>query len=187
MSELYSEYVSGHQKILFRRHASSTRSIWLAAKTGVTSTAENNAARAFARAYEVIKCIDDPSNVPCVPVDAATTRSMSQGKSQVIDVNVMSDRSNQNNDQGDGNDSSTTSTDDFDLKSPDLNTRHALRAEQLADTSLKRAWSLAEKNKGNFFLKNDLLYHADHVMGQRCSSYVFPKLKEKRCAAQLMM
>ena len=41
-----------------------------------------------------------------------------------------------------------------------------LRDEQRADPTLERAWVWAQKNKNNFFVKDELLYHCNKVLQQ---------------------
>ena len=49
-----------------------------------------------------------------------------------------------------------------------------LRSDQRKDTNLNRAWTLAEKGKGNFYIKDDLLFHRDQVMGQKVEQICVP-------------
>jgi len=49
------------------------------------------------------------------------------------------------------------------------------KAEQLADVALQKAWSLAKVNKGHFFIKNDLSYHHDTVLGQPVEQLCLPR------------
>ena len=49
-----------------------------------------------------------------------------------------------------------------------------LRDEQRIDISLKGAWLSAEKGKGNFYVKDDLLYHRDKVMGLKVDQLCVP-------------
>jgi len=41
--------------------------------------------------------------------------------------------------------------------------KNAFQSEQMNDVTLEKAWSQAKIEKGNFFIKNDLLYHRDQV------------------------
>lgn len=59
-----------------------------------------------------------------------------------------------------------------DVKRADVDT---LKAEQLADETLKPCWLLAKQNKGHFYVKNDLLYH------KRSSSCVYLFVGEQQC------
>lgn len=49
-----------------------------------------------------------------------------------------------------------------------------LKAEQLADETLKPCWLMAKQSKGNFFVKNGLLYHYDRVLGQQVEQLCLP-------------
>ena len=58
----------------------------------------------------------------------------------------------------------------LDPVSRDLRDDHdVLRDEQRADPTLERAWVWAQKNKNNFFVKDELLYHRDKVLQQNGS------------------
>ena len=59
-----------------------------------------------------------------------------------------------------------------------------LRDEQRMDISLRRPWSLAEEGKGSFYVKDDLLYHRDQVMGQKVEQICVPTgRREEICHA----
>jgi transposase InsO family protein len=49
-----------------------------------------------------------------------------------------------------------------------------LRAEQLADDTLANCWSLAKTDKGDFFIRDGILYHRDNILGQPVSQLVLP-------------
>jgi len=49
------------------------------------------------------------------------------------------------------------------------------KAEQLTDVTLQKAWSIARINKGHFFIKDDLLYHSDTVLGQPVEQLSLPQ------------
>ena len=49
-----------------------------------------------------------------------------------------------------------------------------LHNEQFADESLQTCWSLAEQDKGNFLVKDKLLYHRDQILGQTVQQLCLP-------------
>ena len=49
-----------------------------------------------------------------------------------------------------------------------------VRDEQRADPTLERAWVWAQKNKNNFFVKDELLYHRDKVLQQNVQQICLP-------------
>jgi hypothetical protein len=50
-----------------------------------------------------------------------------------------------------------------------------LQREQLADDTLKGCWQMAKCGKGQFFIKDDLLFHHEKVCGQTIEGLVVPK------------
>lgn len=119
-------------------------------------------------AYNVLKCSVELPREQEVSV-AVTTRS---GKvyDQSMQTSVVNDDKDKNN---------SAATDDLSmtdaLPTTDMSDRDALREEQLADESLKKCWSWAKVNKGNFYVENGLLYHQDHVLGQKVQQLCLPK------------
>jgi hypothetical protein len=55
-----------------------------------------------------------------------------------------------------------------------------LRQEQLLDTELRGCWTLAKRGKGNYFVKDDLLYRWEVVTGQRMEMLVVPSTRYKQ-------
>jgi hypothetical protein len=53
-------------------------------------------------------------------------------------------------------------------------TADELRVEQLADETLSNCWSLAKTNKGDFFIRDGILYHREYVLGQTVSQLCLP-------------
>jgi hypothetical protein len=49
-----------------------------------------------------------------------------------------------------------------------------LRVEQLADETLSNCWSLAKTNKGDFFIRDGILYHRAYALGQTVSQLCLP-------------
>jgi len=49
-----------------------------------------------------------------------------------------------------------------------------LVAEQVSDPSLSTCWSLANKNKGSYFVKDGLLFHNDVIAGHNCEQLCVP-------------
>jgi len=66
-----------------------------------------------------------------------------------------------------------------DTESPSSDLRKAnaqtLREEQLADETLKGWWRLANLHKGNFVIRDGLLYHKKKILGQEFSQLCLPK------------
>ena len=63
----------------------------------------------------------------------------------------------------------------LDPVSRDVRDEHdVLRDEQRADPTLERAWVWAQKNKNNFFVKGELLYHRDKVLQQNVQQICLP-------------
>jgi len=61
----------------------------------------------------------------------------------------------------------------LDPVSRDVRDEHdVLRDEQRADPTLERAWVWAQKNKNNFFVKDELLYHRDQSSTAKCAENV---------------
>lgn len=48
------------------------------------------------------------------------------------------------------------------------------KQEQLDDTSLAGCWRLANQNKGAYFVRDELLCHNEHIMGQRVDQLCVP-------------
>ena len=49
-----------------------------------------------------------------------------------------------------------------------------LHNEQICDESLQTCWSLAEQGKGNFLVKDKILYHRDQILGQTVQQLCLP-------------
>ena len=63
----------------------------------------------------------------------------------------------------------------LDPVSRDVRDEHdVLRDEQREDPTLARAWVWAQKNKNNFFVKDELLYHRDKVLQQNVQHICLP-------------
>jgi len=63
----------------------------------------------------------------------------------------------------------------LDPVSRDVRDEHdVLRDEQRVDPTLERAWVWAQKNKNNFFVKNELLYRRDKVLQQNVQQICLP-------------
>ena len=54
-----------------------------------------------------------------------------------------------------------------------------LRSEQLSDTSLKEAWDLAKRGKGNYLVKGGLLFHKDKVCDYEVEQLVVPETRRR--------
>ena len=50
-----------------------------------------------------------------------------------------------------------------------------LRQEQISDESLRGWWSLAKRDEGGFFVKDNILYHSEKILGQNFSQLCLPK------------
>ena len=50
-----------------------------------------------------------------------------------------------------------------------------MHQEQLQDETLRGWWSLAKRGKGRFFVKNNLLYHMEKILGQSFSQLCLPQ------------
>jgi len=50
-----------------------------------------------------------------------------------------------------------------------------MHQKQLEDESLKGWWSRAKRGKGRFFVKDNLLYHMERILGQSFSQLCLPK------------
>jgi len=62
-----------------------------------------------------------------------------------------------------------------------------LRDEQKADPTLKKAWLWAKKNKNNFFVKHELLYHRDKVLQQNVQQLCLPMARGNEVCRMLMI
>ena len=49
-----------------------------------------------------------------------------------------------------------------------------LHQEQKQDVTLTSSWALATKDKGGYYIKNDLLYHSGTIAGQSCEQLCVP-------------
>lgn len=59
----------------------------------------------------------------------------------------------------------------------DNSSRSLLIEEQRNDTTLSGCRKLADRGKGNFLYRGGVLYHIDHVVGQRVEQMVLPKTR----------
>jgi len=59
------------------------------------------------------------------------------------------------------------------------NNQESFLSKQVADESLKNAWTLAANGKGNFYVHDGLLYHHDKVLGQKVNQLCLPRSKIK--------
>jgi hypothetical protein len=73
-------------------------------------------------------------------------------------------------------------TDDFrDIEQPQdvdgdrVADTETLMHEQKSCPPLNKRWELAKKNKGNFFIDNDLLYHHDKILGHKVNQLCLPE------------
>jgi len=63
----------------------------------------------------------------------------------------------------------------LDPVSHDVRDEHdVLRDEQRADQAFERAWVWAQKNKTNFFVKDEHLYHRDKILQQNVQKICLP-------------
>ena len=53
----------------------------------------------------------------------------------------------------------------------------AFRDEQLADETLQTCWLLAKRGKGSLFVKNELLFRRDRILGQSFDQVVLPSCR----------
>ena len=102
-----------------------------------------------------------------------TTRSSSKSVDDSVpdddksDDNINVQTVDDNSDVTDDNDDKTTSgvkSDDFATSS--VASRDDLINEQRADPTLKGCFKLAERNRGGFVIKDELLYHRATILGQ---------------------
>jgi len=52
-----------------------------------------------------------------------------------------------------------------------------MRDEQLNDDTLRGWWSLAKRGKGGFFVKNNLFYRVEKILGNILLTYVYRSLE----------
>jgi len=79
-------------------------------------------------------------------------------------------------DDNDDKTSSDVKNDDFATSSDDsVASRDELINEQRADRTLKGCFKLAERNRGGFVIKDQLLYHRATILGQTFLQLVVPK------------
>ena len=94
------------------------------------------------------------------------------------DDNINVQNVNDNSDVTDDNDDKTSSdvkNDDFATSSDDsVASRDELINEQRADPTLKGCFNLAERNRGGFAVKDELLYHRATILGQTFLQLVVP-------------
>ena len=75
----------------------------------------------------------------------------------------------------------------LDPVSRDVRDEHGvLRDEQRADPTLERAWVWAQKNKNNFFVKDELLYHRDKVLQQNVQQICLPTARRNEVCLSLI-
>ena len=154
-------------------------------------------------AYNVLRCSVQPQfSEDFVTVDVVTTRSGIARNADGIDTkDVVGSAHNADNPSSVGgasgddkvsavtelltplSDRDHSSTVVKNDRKPDtslvsVSDHDALREEQLADDSLKGCWSWANLGKGNFYVRNGLLYHQDHILGQRVEQLCLPKCRQ---------
>ena len=82
-------------------------------------------------------------------------------------------QSNNNDVVNEGNDTSTVST----RETPRSANAETMRKEQLSDLTLKGCWSLAERERGGFYLWQGLLHHHERILGQSFEQLVLPECR----------
>ena len=94
-----------------------------------------------------------------------------------VDVNQTDDVVNGDGINSDGDDN----VDENDINgavNKSVNVRKAsadtLKQEQLADKSLKLCWSLAQRGKGNYFVRDGILYRLERILGQEFEQLCLP-------------
>ena len=106
-------------------------------------------------------------------VNAVLTRSMSQQQSKSTDQDISGhDRSDMNFEQimSFVNGQVIDSEGQLDTNA----SREIFIDEQKNDETLKKAWSFAQKNKANYFVKGGVLFHRDKVCGQKVEQVCLP-------------
>ena len=114
-------------------------------------------------AYNVPKCsVEAPEPVS---VSIVTTRAAADECLDLFDITtVVSELSDGGNDDDNISLSTNSTPCTSSSSSADLSACETLKAEQQVNESLKRAWSFAEQNKCNFYVKDDFLYHRLHFL-----------------------
>jgi len=98
-------------------------------------------------------CINDVIDVDVINID-----------NNVIDGDVMSDVTNADN----GDDDNDVSVD------PRKASADILRTEQKTDRSLAGCWSLAERQKAGYFVRDEILYRQQKMLGHEYEQLVLP-------------
>jgi len=128
------------------------------------------------------KCVvGDKNDIDVVNHDDDVTRSHDTllGNAEIVtddkDSQIESKACNANNMSDDGPVSS-------DPVSRDVRDEHdVLRDEQRADPTRERAWVWAQKNKNNFFVKDELLYHRDNFLQQNVQQIAYRQHVGMKC------
>jgi len=114
----------------------------------------------------------DDSNDTQVDVIQTDNESSDNDNPAVLHSNDVND---ENTDNGLVDDVSGATDRSFSGTRADVKT---MRKEQIEDDTLKGWWSLAKREKGGFFVKDGLLYHAEKILGQSFSQLCLPKTRK---------
>ena len=97
----------------------------------------------------------------------------SNGKQANVLTDVISDTSDSES-QSDSNLDTNDTTKMHTLNSTGTATTSELIADQTADPSLSTGWTLAQKGKGGYFIRDGILFHQGVVAGQNCEQLCVP-------------
>jgi len=99
-----------------------------------------------------------------------------------VDDNMMNDQHSVSSDQNDADvlnadDVNDMNDDDSDVATPSIRTASSeqLIKEQREDRSLANCWSLAQRDKAGYFVRNGILYRKEKIMGQEFEQLCLPR------------
>jgi len=96
-----------------------------------------------------------------------------------VDDDMMNDQHNVSSDHADvlnADDVNDMNDDDSDVVTPSVRTASTqqLIKEQCEDKSLANCWSLAQRGKADYFVRNDILYRKEKILGQEFEQLCLP-------------
>jgi len=102
--------------------------------------------------------------------------------SDTVDDDMMNDQHNVSSDQDDADvlnadDVNDMNDDDSDVATPTIRTASTqqLIKEQREDKSLANCWSLAQRDKAGYFVRNGILYRKEKILGQEFEQLCLPR------------
>jgi len=116
---------------------------------------------------------DETCDVDVVAVDADAVCDVNDDDNVAVSVDDANDDSHVSHVNGSNDECDQKNDDEFN-SDPNKASVEVLRAEQESDKSLAGCWSLAERDKAGYFVRDCLLYRHERILGQNFEQLCLP-------------